>query len=67
MQRLDINGNLYLVKKAFPFNRIKNEEALSEIKGLYGADYLIKENNSQIYYLVQKIDEATILEETENT
>lgn len=67
MQRLDINGNLYLVKKAFPFNRIKNEEALAEIKGFYGADYLVKENNSQIYYLVQKIDEATILEETENT
>jgi hypothetical protein len=67
MQRLDINGNLYLIKKAFPFNRIKNEEALFEIKGFYGADYLIKENNSQIYYLVQKIDEATILEETENT
>jgi hypothetical protein len=66
MQYLDVNGVSYDVKRIFPFERIKDENALFKIKYAYNADYLIKDNINKRYILANKIDDAVILEETEN-
>jgi hypothetical protein len=66
MQRLNINGNLYIVKRKFSFNRIKDENALADIKHYYGADYLIKDIKNQKYILASKVEDAIIIEEKEN-
>ena len=65
MQHLSVNGVLYIIKRTFSFEQVKNEDALFSVKHFYGADHLIKDNTNQKYILAAKIDDAVILEDTE--
>lgn len=55
MRILKANGNAYLVKRVFPISKIKDEELLSEIKGFWGADSIIKNKRSNQLFLTEKI------------
>lgn len=59
-QIVDWNGELYSVKRALKESSIK-EEFTQEYKEYLGADVVLKKNG--MYYFVEKIDEAQIVEE----
>jgi hypothetical protein len=62
---ININDVKYIVKRSFPFSKVKDEMELRDILHLYGADTLLRENKSQQFVLVSKVDDANILSETE--
>lgn len=64
MERLEVNGGLYLVKKKFPADRVKDMEILSSYKHFYNVDTVIKGGNPNTVYLCQRIDEAVVVDET---
>ena len=59
-QIVDWNGDLYSVKRVLKETSIK-EEFTQEYKEYLGADVVLKKNG--MYYFVEKIDEAQIVEE----
>ena len=59
-QIVDWNGEMYSVKRALKESSIK-EEFTQEYKEYLGADVVLKKNG--MYYFVEKIDEAQIVEE----
>ena len=59
-QIVEWNGELYSVKRALKESSIK-EEFTQEYKEYLGADVVLKKNG--MYYFVEKIDEAQIVEE----
>lgn len=59
-QIVDWNGDLYSVKRALKESSIK-EEFTQEYKEYLGADVVLKKNG--MYYFVEKINEAQIVEE----
>jgi hypothetical protein len=63
MERLEVNGGLYLVKRKFPAERVKDMELLSSLKHFYNADTVIKGGNPNTVYLCQKVDEAVLVDE----
>jgi hypothetical protein len=64
MERIEVNGGLYLVMKKFPADRIKDMELLASYKHFYNSDTVIKGGNPHTVYLCQRIDEALIVDET---
>lgn len=64
MERIEVNGGLYLVMKKFPADRIKDMELLTSYKHFYNSDTVIKGGNPHTVYLCQRIDEALIVDET---
>ncbi len=62
---ITINDTKYVVKRWFPFSKVKDETGLQEILHLYGADTLLRENKSQQFVLAIKVDDANIISETE--
>lgn len=63
MERIEVNGGLYLVKKKFPADRVKDMELLSSYKHFYNSDTVIKGGNPNTVYLCQRIDEAVVIDE----
>lgn len=66
MNQININGDIYIIKKTFSFNRIKDENTLADIKHHYGADFLIRDIKNEKYILASKIEDVIIIEEKEN-
>lgn len=64
---LRVDDSVYTIRRVIPFDNVKTEDGLREIMFQFcGADTLIKDNKNSKYLLTQKIDEATIIWETEN-
>lgn len=61
-QVIDWNGDLYLIKRVLKETSIK-EEFTQEYKEYVNADTVLKRNG--MYYFVEKIHEAQIIEEEE--
>lgn len=61
---ITVHEKLYLVKKKFPLDRVKDINILNELKWYWNSDTLIKSESHNIVILAQKIDEAIILDET---
>lgn len=59
---LEWNGDLYVIKRTIKEASIK-EEFVQEYKEYINADTVLKRN--EIYYFVEKINEAQIVEEEE--
>ena len=59
-QVIDFQGTLYIIKRTIKETRIK-EEFVQEYKEFLGADAVLKKDG--IYYFVNKIEEAQIIEE----
>lgn len=62
---ITIGDTKYVVRKSFPFSKVKDEDGLKDILHFYKADTLLRENKSQQFVLAMKIDDATIISETE--
>lgn len=62
---ITIGDTKYVVRKSFPFSKVKDESGLQDILHFYKADTLLRENKSQQFVLAMKIDDATIISETE--
>lgn len=60
---LNINDTRYLVKRVFPLDRVKDMELLKEVKGFWGATNVIVQKSKRTVYLVERIEDANILEE----
>ena len=58
MEIVDIDNVKYLIKKKFTLSSIKNEEILSEYKGLWGADTIIKSEPHDLFMFAQKISDV---------
>ena len=61
---ITVHDKLYLVKKKFSLDRVKDINILNELKWYWNSDTVIKSELHNIVILAQKIDEAIILEET---
>ncbi len=59
-QVIDWNGNLYSIKRTLKETSI-NEKFIQEYKEYLNTDVVLKKDN--IYYFIEKIDEAQIVEE----
>jgi hypothetical protein len=59
---IDWNGDLYSIKRVIKESSLK-EEFTQEYKEYLGADVVLKKNG--MYYFVEKINEAQIVEESE--
>jgi hypothetical protein len=63
---IDVDNVRYVIKKTFTLDRIKNLDILIEMKWFWGADNVIKSDNTNKLFMVQKVDDAVIIEYTEN-
>lgn len=63
MKLLSVNDNRYIIKAVFSTSRIKDMKLLKEIKGFWGATSIINDKRSRQTFLVEKINDAVILEE----
>lgn len=59
---IDIENQRYIIKKTYSLDTVKNMEILSEYKWVWGADIIIKSEPTNKLYLVQRVDDAVILE-----
>lgn len=63
---VNFGSDLFILKRKFKVSDVKDENLLADIKWWWGADTLIKTQGDNAYYLlVQRIDDAQILEESE--
>jgi hypothetical protein len=60
---LEWNGELYVIKRTLKESSI-DEKFTQEYKEYIGADTVLKKNG--VYYFIEKIDEAQIIEEEES-
>ena len=63
MERIEVNGGVYLVKKKFTSDRVKDMELLASLKHFYNSDTVIKGGGENMVYMCQRIDEAVIVDE----
>jgi len=63
MERIEVNGGMYVVMRKFPADRVKDMELLASLKHFYNSDTVIKGGAGNMVYMCQKIDEAVILDE----
>lgn len=62
MKRFEVNGQMFIERKRFKSEQIKDMEGLGEIKHFYRADTIILDKNNNIVILADKVEEAQILE-----
>jgi hypothetical protein len=63
MERIEVNGGVYLVKKKFTSDRVKDMELLASLKHFYNSDTVIKGGEGNMVYMCQRIDDVVILDE----
>lgn len=63
---LEINDTKYVIRKTFSLDMVKDINILTELKWMFGADTLIKSEPHNKVFLVNKVDDAVILEDTED-
>jgi len=66
MKRFEVNGQMFIERKRFKSDQIKDMEGLAEIKHFYRADTIILDKNNDFVILADTIKDAQIIEETEN-
>lgn len=59
---IDIENQRYIIKKTYSLDMVKDLGILSEFKWLWSADTIIKSEPTNKLYLVQRVDDAVILE-----
>lgn len=62
---ITIGDTKYVIRKSFPFSKVKDESGLQDILHFYKADTLLRENKSQQFVLAMRIDDVTVISETE--
>jgi hypothetical protein len=62
MKRFEVNGQMFVERKRFSSDQIKDMEGLAEIKHFYRADTIILDMNNKIVILADKIQDAQIVE-----
>jgi hypothetical protein len=65
MKRFEVNGQMFIERKRFSSDQIKDMEGLAEIKHFYRADTIILDKNNNIVILADKIEDAQITKETD--
>lgn len=65
MKRFEVNGQMFVERKRFSSDQIKDMEGLAEIKHFYRADTIILDKNNNIVILADKVEDAQILEYTD--
>jgi hypothetical protein len=66
MKRFEVNGQMFIERKRFKSDQIKDMEGLAEIKHFYRADTIILDKNNDFVILADKVEDAQIIEEIEN-
>jgi hypothetical protein len=66
MKRFEVNGQMFIERKRFKSNQIKDMEGLAEIKHFYRADTIILDKNNDFVILADKVEDAQIIEEIQN-
>jgi uncharacterized protein with ACT and thioredoxin-like domain len=59
---IEINDTKYVIRKTFSLDMVKDINILTELKWMFGADTVIKSEQHNKVFLVNKIDDAIILE-----
>lgn len=62
----EVNDTKYVVRKSFSNDRIKDMEALKQIKHFYNADTIVLDHANNLVILADTVVEAVILEESTN-
>jgi hypothetical protein len=66
MKRFEVNGQMFIERKRFKSDQIKDMEGLAEIKHFYRADTIILDKNNDFVILADKVEDAQIIEEIQN-
>lgn len=66
MKRFEVNGQMFIERKRFKSEQIKDMEGLAEIKHFYRADTIILDKNNDLVILADKVEDAQVIEETSN-
>lgn len=64
MKRFEVNGQMYIERKRFKSEQIKDMAGLGEIKQFYQADTIILDKNNNLVILADRIEDAQILGHT---